>query len=407
MTNNKKPYHIYLFLFGAFYYWIFPLITLNCGFIDGMPGVSLLDKYDYKPFETKYYCVVLSLCISFVTGGVIPLYFKKKSCKKDRREERNICARDLMLFSLPFFLFTQVTIYKARNILFMGYSVDYDIQTMGALATANCLFLFFFLYAISTHSFSRWYRLYFLFVLIEISVMLLGLGSRMYVMIPIVAGGIYYLQTHKLSKKMIIYAVFVVIFFLAVGVWRISKEGFNFKLLLYIGSAEPLLTWISAVSFFEYNDISLFSFPSNFLTSFVNFIPTFIFPDKADLILPLSSEFDSPLGATNLLTSLLSDFGILGSCLLLFITSFILTLVRYDWISIFGVIYYCCICGIIPFQFFRDNFSIINKVVLFNFLLIPFVIISLTKIICLFQKGKMTNDVQVCAHKGMKDADPR
>lgn len=369
--GNHKLYHLFLFLFGVLYYWIFPLIILECGFISGMPGVDALDRYDYHLYVSEYLGIVFILCMSFFIGGLLPILFKEKKKQRIRKSTQIVSARDLAVCSIPFFIFTQLIIINARHILFRGYTVDYDIQTLGALATTNCIFLVLYLYSISMPLVKRWVRTYFLIVLIESSIMLLGLGSRMYVLIPIIAFIVSYIQTHKLSLRIFSIIVICILFFLCVGIWRMSNAGIDLKLLLYIGSAEPLLTWISAVSFFEYNDIELFAIPYNFCSSFLNFIPSFLFPEKKEYIYPLISDFDSPFGATNLLTSLLTDFGIIGSSILLFLTSFILTTIRYNWKSVFGSIYYCCVCGIIPFQLFRDNLPIINKVVVFNFLLIP------------------------------------
>lgn len=385
--RNYKLYHIYLFLFGAFYYWIFPLIILECGFISGMPGVDTLNRYEYKAYFDNYIGIVFLLCISFVAGGILPTFYKVRKHPIIRKRHFGIInSRDLALCSLPFLIFTQLIIFNARHILFRGYSVDYDMRTLGALATTNCIFLVFYLYSISSPLAKRWVKTYFLIVLIESSVVLLGLGSRMYVLIPIIAFLTFYIQRHKISIRLIFTIVICIIFFLCVGIWRMSYAGIDLKLLLYIGSAEPLLTWISAVSFFEYNDIELFAIPYNFCSSFLNFIPSFIFPDKTEYIFPLNTEFDSPFGATNLLTSLLSDFGIIGSSILLFITSFILTIIRYNWKSVFGSIYYCCVCGIIPFQLFRDNLPIINKVVVFNFLFLPLFIFLIIRGIYKIQK---------------------
>ena len=349
-----------------------------------MPGVSLFDKYNYEPFKNKYIQIVCLLILSYTIGCKLPLKFKRS--QTSRQEYRiNVSPRDLLLFSLPVFLFGQYTIFKARNILFKGYSVNYDIETIGAIATANSLFLVLFLFLYSNNyknSFwSNTAKRYSIIGLIEFSIILLGLGSRMYVMIPTIAIFVYYLQHHKITRKLIFITLSIVLLFLGIGIWRISNSGITWELLFYIGSAEPLLTWISAVSFFSYNQISLISIPHNFLSSFINFIPTFIFPSKSNYIIPFSGIYDSPLGATNLITSLLGDFGLIGSCLILMLLGFILTLIQYNWTNTYGRIYYYCICGILPFQLFRDNLPIINKVAIFNMLIVPIFTYSIIHIL--------------------------
>ncbi|MBD5331352.1 MAG: oligosaccharide repeat unit polymerase [Bacteroides sp.] len=383
MTSSSRkyiPFHLYLFLFGAIYYWLFPVIILDYNLIEGMPGVSLLDKYNYKPFKSEYIQIVSLLIISYTIGCILPLKFKRLPTSR-KSPKIIVSPRDLLLFSLPVFLFGQYTIFKARNILFKGYSMDYDIEILGAIATANSIFLVLLLFLFSNNyknSFwSNTAKKYSIFGLIEFSIILLGLGSRMYVMIPATALFIYYLQNHRITRKLIFVSLSIVLLFLWIGIWRISNSGISWELLFYIGSAEPLLTWISAVSFFSYNQISWISIPQNFLSSFINFIPTFIFPSKGNYIIPFNGIYDSPLGATNLITSLLGDFGLIGSCLILMLLGFILTLIQYNWTNTFGRIYYYCLCGIIPFQLFRDNLPIINKVAIFNMLIVPILTYSL------------------------------
>jgi len=38
--------------------------------------------------------------------------------------------------------------------------------------------------------------------------------------------------------------------------------------------------------------------------------------------------------------------------------------------------YYIGVVSILPFQFFRDNFAIINKQIFWNMLIVPFVILT-------------------------------
>lgn len=165
------------------------------------------------------------------------------------------------------------------------------------------------------------------------------------------------------------------------GVWRLGSDNFSFESLFYIGIAEPLMTWISAVSMFSLNELPLFAFPYNFISSFCNFIPTILLPDKSSLIMPIAIEYDSPLGATSLLVSFISNFGVLGSCFVLFVSGFILTVIRVNFRTCFFQTYYCCLCAIIPFQLFRDDLAIVNKMILFNFLLLPAIIFMIEKML--------------------------
>lgn len=342
---------------------------MSYGIIDGMPGVDLLYNYEITRYVPIYIAIISLFLLSFILGSILPLKFRKTNTCKIKKYTK-ITAFDIFLLSLPFTVFGEYTIFNARSTLFKGYSIDYNAELMGTLATCNCIFLILYLY-LRQLPFSR-YRNWFLFLIIEFSVILIGLGSRMYVLIPILAIGMEYISTHKIPQKRIfVSATIIILLFLAVGIIRLSSTDFRAEMLVYIGCAEPLLTWISAISYINYNDISLFSTPFNFISSFLNFIPTILWSDKSQLIIPIIGEFDAPLGATSLLTSLLDNFGLIGSCICLYILGAILTIIRYNWRSKLGISYYYCVCSIIPFQLFRDNFSIVNKMLFFNFLIIP------------------------------------
>ncbi|MBD5173892.1 MAG: oligosaccharide repeat unit polymerase [Bacteroidales bacterium] len=382
-SNSYIPFHIYLFIFGAFYYWILPLVILKCNLLEGMPGVQLLDEYNFQHVESIYLLIIFLLVISFIIGSVLPLRFRKIK-PVNKVSTTLISPRDIFLLSLPFFIYGQYIVFNARGFLFKGYTAAHGEDTMGPIATINTIFLVLYLYLKYIKSDNIWRKRAIQLCklsLIEFSVVLLGLGSRMYVLIPIIALMVSYLRYNKLNSRLIFTVLIVAFIFLTIGIWRISSEGMNWTLLLYIGGAEPLFTWISAISYFLSNDIQMFAFPQNFITSFFNFIPRFLFPSKGLYIQPINGNYDSPLGATNLITSLLADFGLIGACLALFLLGFILTHILYNWRNIYGQVYYCCVCGILPFQFFRDAIPIVNKMALFNMLIIPlflFVFIRIT-----------------------------
>lgn len=284
-----------------------------------------------------------------------------------------------------FFLIGQYTIISNSNNLFKGYQVDYDTDFMGSIATLNTFFLFFLLYNKGKEqkdSGSRFIELYLILSILEFSVVLLGLGSRMYIMVPLISYIIYLIDHQKISfKKLFFRGILIILFLLGVGIWRLGDTNFSIDALLYIGVAEPVFTWISAESMFSMNNLPLLAFPSNFLTSFINFIPTILLPDKTDYITQLTILYDSPLGATNILVSLIGNFGLLGSCFALFCLGFLLSFIRIQGTSLFLKTYYYCLCGILPFQLFRDNISIVNKMLFYNFLIFPFIFLLIEKFI--------------------------
>ena len=379
--NIRKFYHIYLFVGGFIYYLILPPCVALCKFFTTYPGMNYLYENFDKEFIFLYIAIIILFLSSFLTGSLLPLKYINNKVSAIKTEHI-IGERDLFLFSLPFFLLGQYSIIQNSNNLFKGYQTEYATDFMGSIATLNTLFLFFLIYYQTTARTNHTIKLYFLFSIIEFSTILLGLGSRMYILIPIISYIIYLIDTHKIKIKTILFRLSIaILLLLIVGIWRLGNTNFSIDALAYVGIAEPVFRWISAGSLFSTSELPLFAFPSNFITSFLNFIPTIFIPNKADLIQPISLSYYSPLGATSILVSLIANFGILGSCIALFLLGFFFSYIRLNAHTLFFKTYYCCICGIIPFQLFRDEFSIVNKMLFYNFLLFPCLFLIIEKFI--------------------------
>jgi hypothetical protein len=192
---------------------------------------------------------------------------------------------------------------------------------------------------------------------------------------------VYTREKYSLSLFKIFIIISVSFFYiLLVGIFRTGNT--DLTLLSYILVAEPSYTWLSAESLLAYNpDLPMFVFPSNFLSTFSNFIPTFIFPDKGIFISSISFEYDAPLGATSIFVSLIGNFGVIGSTIFLFIMGAFSTIIFFKTTNKFYYIYYIAYSSVIPFQFFRDAFSISNKNIFFTLLLFPAIIIFVNRII--------------------------
>ena len=380
--SYKPLYHIPLFLFGFLYYLVLPPCVVSMQLFATFPGMSFLYQYFSPHFIPTYAIIITIFCISFIIGAILPFkYMRKKNIASDIHYISN---KDLFLFASPFWVAGQYMIITNRQNLFQGYQIDYDTELIGAIATINTIFLFFFLYSrnIPKNKQSKWSNFFITFSIFEFSSILLGFGSRMYIMIPLIAYIIYLLDQKKIKlRKLFLQISIAIIFLLGIGIWRLGDSDYTIDAIMYIGVAEPTLTWISAESMFDKGDLPYIAFPSNFLTSFINFVPSFLLPDKAALIQPINISYDSPFGATNILVSLISNFGILGSCTALFLLGFILTSIRINGKTAFAKTYYYCVCGMIPFQLFRDNIAIVNKMLFYNFLIVPLIIFCIEKFI--------------------------
>lgn len=368
---KKTQYHIWLFLFGVLFYLIVPAFVIASRIWKDYPGMDNLYSYYKDEYLLGYFILVSIIVIPFFIGAYLPIYYFKE--RTSQIHEITISSRGLVFISLPLLLYCQYVIWTNWSYMFQGYMVDIDAPFIGTLATMNMIVLFFFLYN-RNGTYSKLSNRIFSLVLLELSVVSLGLGTRMYAMVSVFSIFIFILDQKITSiRKILIWLSVIIVLVLAVGIWRIG-ETFTLEQMAYIGVAEPTFTWISAISMYDLNDLPLLSYPANFLSSFINLIPSSVLPDKKDLIVELSLKYDAPLGATSVLASLISNFGILGSGVAMFLLGFMMSQMRLRWKTVFGQTYYYCVCGIIPFQLFRDDMGIVNKQFFSNFLLVPMLI---------------------------------
>jgi hypothetical protein len=190
----------------------------------------------------------------------------------------------------------------------------------------------------------------------------------------------------QLSRiALVLFAGFLVGSFM--GLWRMNTS-FKWDRAAYSLLAEPVFTWFSTSTYLISNDIPVVSIPWNFLTSFLNLIPNTIISFKPYLVSTGSmvQNYQNPLGADSVWSTIVINFGSAGSFLFIFITGFMLHLLRHlSERSRFWAVYYICVCGMLPFQFFRDGFYIIHKQLYFNFLLFPAIILIVLKTMLLLQ----------------------
>lgn len=367
-----RPYHFWLFLFGLIYYLILPAFVIASRIWKEYPGIDLLYSYYKDEYLLGYFFLVLIITIPFFIGAYLPY------C--DYREQSSpvqqiiISSRSLFIITLPMFFYSQYVIWTNRSYMFQGYLADIEAPFIGTIATINMIFLFVFLYN-KNGEYSSKTDVILTLILLELCVVSLGLGTRMYVLVSLFSVLIYLLDKQAVAlKKMMLGLSVIIVFLMAVGIWRLGDTDITLDQLIYIGIAEPTFTWISAISMYDLNELPLIAFPYNFISSFINFIPSSVLSDKSELISDLSLNYDAPLGATNILLSLIANFGVLGSMIALFCLGFFLSLIRLHWQTAFGLSYYYCVCGIIPFQLFRDDMGIVNKQIFSNLLFVPMII---------------------------------
>lgn len=371
-----KP-HNFLFLFGTLYYLIIPPIVGILGLVSDMPGMNAWysDFYYVKEKLDIYFLIVLSYVVSFYLGSsfikMIPI--KKKSLAPSYK----YYSSSIKLFGYILLLIIMFISYQNISILFTGYET-YDYLFLGALGTINIISLFFFIYTLLEGKNNK----IFLIVLVFSSFILIGLGSRMYVLIPIISFFIYKLFYAKRKynfTKLIFYGIPIAILLLLIGAIRIGADV-NAEFLTYIFLAEPVFTWWSASTFLSANELLAIDIPISYISSFVNFLPSFFFPDKAKLLISITENhfFESPLGATSMFVSIQGNFGWYGGMIFMSVFRLFYSIVElYTKRNNFILTYYICIVSVLPFQFFRDGFSIINKQLFWNMLIVPLLLMAI------------------------------
>lgn len=365
--GKKRLFHNYLFVFGFVYYLICPFILGYYNSFEDYPGMQLF--YANYPREDKmslYIILCFLLLISFFIGSLSALFFTK-NVNYNKEHVVNGVFKVKRWFIVLLLIFDNYYILSNRSILFTGYSNEYSTAFLGGIATFNNIFLFLWLYTrFSKDKIGK----FLLFLLLENSIILLGMGSRMFVLIPVISILIFLIDNHKITKKTIsILSLILVLLFLCIGVLRENNEV-SFEALAFIGCAEPMFTWISASSFVNYNaNINLIEFPSHFIGTFISIIPSVLLPNKGDFINEIPYYIDTPLGACSIVPLIYGNFGLFGAPVMMFLAGFLLTVLRYKK-GIFSMCYYYCCCSVIPFLLFRDMQST-NKLIFSVFLIYP------------------------------------
>lgn len=366
--------HNLVFLFSFFYYLLLPLFV-------GFSGV-LMDypRYDawYKDFRSVesfsyYYLFCILFFVSFYLGSLFSSALKGlKIISLTRTEYRpGVYSSTLMLLV---FIFVLVSYLDKLN--FSGYKNLYDHHLLGAYATflMLCAFLMihFLIYGYRTYSAMS------LFIVLFFVVILLGAGSRMYVLISMLAIFLYCINAGYIKlrvKSLFLLSIFSALL-IFVGVWRVGLS-YDLGNFFYILASEPSFTFWSSITFIGNNNWYSF-LPFDFISSFINIVPRPLFPSKNEFLVPLSSyvEFSSPLGAQSIFVSLVGNFGILFFCFFVFLFSVFISVCSYlSYRNDFFKWYYAFLSSVLAFSFFRDSFSIVNKLVLFNGLFLPLAVL--------------------------------
>jgi hypothetical protein len=374
--------HKILFFFGYVFYLFTPYLIGVTDVFHGFPGMELYQGFFKRIPEGKLitYAQITFLWLpSFYLGHLCFKFLKpyKQSllCFTETPADKGLPYVSLLLLFV-LLLFT----YISRNSIFGGYD-SYDIGARGKMSTLLVVFNFFLAYQLITRQ-----RMSVLLVIgtITTALLLLTMGGRMYAMQTFLIFLIY--KTSFAKKRFTTLQIIVVSvlgFFIAgfIGIHRLGAS-FSIDRAAYSFLAEPAFTWFSTSTYLISNDIPLFNVPQNFLTSFLNLVPNTFFSLQPYVVSThaMAVNYESPLGADSIWTNIVINFGSVGSFFFLFITGFMLNFLRHlSEKNRFAAVYYIMVCSILPFQFFRDGFYILNKQLFFNFLILPGMVLLVLK----------------------------
>ena len=359
----SKLSHINIFLIGWVYYLGLPMAAgyLNLfALVD--QAAPFADRFDVRTdrwYALAIYVFLLPAC--YIGGNWVACKFKSGPFRTGIR------PRFSSQILLPIYALLLATFaFQARTLLFGGYVEGYDASLMGPLATIEMVLLYQYI-ACSAAGLRR-YSFAFGFLLFLASVVLLSMGGRIYVASALSAVMFYrwkwVARTRQDRYRMVKWILLAPLAFAAIGMIRLGTfdlTGLGFFLL-----AEPLFTAISGISFVLDDKWHWFAFPNEFISSFVNIVPSSIWPNKVDQILQLSDiypEYQSPFGAQSIVVSTIGNFGYVGGLMFVGVVGAFIGRVALKATTPHSCALYCFLVSMLLFIFFRDPYQIQVKLV--------------------------------------------
>lgn len=360
--------HLHLFVVGWSYYLLVPVLAGRFGLFESSDSFSLMRRFctPSDPWWPALMAYVALLPLAFLVGSLVA-----GRIPRVRPLATPVRAPTAVLIPL-YALGVLVTGYGARGNLFAGYSQDMDLSVVGPVSTMQMCLLFQFLAARGAGLRSaRWLGL----LLLACSLLLLGMGGRLYVLSAVVAIYIHWwkfrARSARVRMRSLVAVIATPIAFAAAGMLRLGV--FDPADLGFYIFAEPLFTSISAFTLMDGHGWAWLDAPRDFFSAFINLVPAAAWPGKADHVVNLletSLPFEAPFGAVSIVVSTIANFGYLGGPLFVAFVGFVMERVRRGADSPAGQALYCYLCALLPFMFFRDPFPVQIKVALTGFVLV-------------------------------------
>jgi len=367
--------HVTTLSFGFLFYWITPLAVRiaapNVDFPLASTWSELFQERVIAPYAIS--CIVLYLCFAIGDSLGIVLFTERqtKAPKVSRLGLSFITASACLLMAYSAFIFRAPLLRTATP-------DDIPAQAARGALTA-CVVLMGAVAIIFTvdRPLIPWRKRLLSFYFLPLmagGVILLMLGSRLYVASLLVMFAIY--QTNFVKRfRLRTVTVGVVVFCSLFGVLGRWREKSSVRGAFFNVFEETMFISLPLVHHLCYKGIAWINSPTQLASDFENLVPTVLVPNKSDLL--KKPDAYSPLGGLHSFVSFNLYFGILGTALFWFLWPMGFRYLKSRSSStLFATMYIMC-SGWLTFTFFRDPFSIsLVKAIFEDSILWPIGIVS-------------------------------
>lgn len=367
--------HVTLFAFGSLYYWLLPVVAGVSPRFGDSPAESLWRSlFDAVPAGALVW-YLSTAAVFFAAFWLGAAAYRAAFGRVPPAPHLPFDRRPLNLLFVPCLVLSAALAYDLRNEFFGGYGAAAAFQSSARgslLATSLLLLSFTLLYDGARRASeasadppagmlrlfaNRWGLLY-----LGLSAVLLTLGGRMTFVTGVVAALVYSsTYVRPLSRGALLAGAAASVLF--VGLLGAIRFGFVTGAVSPVNVAfglvaEPVFTSFSLMNFLIGGRFELLNAPWPLASAIVNLVPSFVLPNKVELIVDPASlgySVESPFGALSSWVSFMVNFGAIGSAVVLFVGSAALEHLRQRRAPLARVVY-PMICGFIPFSLFRDPF---------------------------------------------------
>lgn len=366
------PSAIPFFFIGFVYYLISPAFVFQ--FLSDDNSVLYVASKYIEPsyFNVSYFLDAAVILISFLLGYFLARAGTKASSSLlDYGAFQSIFPLMLAVCFFMLIVYFGLTAVAEGAGFFTGYS-SYNISVLGPFST--CVFMC--AWFVNYFTIKKVSLLFFSFFVL-CSLLLLGWGSRMFFVLSFMALMFGIVSNNKTLLKNPLFLGSIVgagFLMLTIGIVRNGSGDLTSDKLVGVFFAEPLFTSITGSLYLEYSGgRPVFSVPHDLFASVIHFIPSAIFPGKAELInsITYNENIVAPFGATALIVNLYSNFGFFYPIFMASMGFYYGFLYKKAHHSVFYRATYFSALPIIVLLFFRDDLVTLMKVMFFNGLIAP------------------------------------